>query len=289
MVNGARSLADGKGLDLRVELLAAPWVETDRTLLERVLRNLLDNAIKYTDEGAVTVTLALAEGGCEISVTDTGLGIAPHEQTRIFEEFYQLGNTARDRRKGLGLGLSIVHRLVPMLGGRIGLYSVPGRGSTFTITLPAIDPVRLPEPAAVAEAPRRLDGIAVLLIEDDVGVRVGTKLLLEGLGCTVTETGGTAQALSAVDRAAPDVAIVDIRLPDGDDGLHATRRLRARAPRLPVVLVSGETSPERLREADRLGAPLLVKPVDEAELVDAVIAVLGERNGRARPAGPAQE
>ncbi|MEZ5659334.1 MAG: hybrid sensor histidine kinase/response regulator [Burkholderiaceae bacterium] len=277
VVAATRSLAASKGLDLRVELLASSWIMSDRLLLERVLRNLLDNAIKYTAEGAITVTVARgADGQCEIAVADTGIGIAAHEQPRVFEEFYQLGNLGRDRRKGLGLGLSIVSRLVPLLGGRISVHSVPGSGSTFTVTLPCTETQARPPEPVVEVPPPRLDGIIVLLIEDDIGVRLGTRLLLEGLGCSVIEAGSTQQALDAIAHIEPDVTLTDLRLPDGDDGLNAVRKLRMRLPRLPVVLVSGETAPERLRDADRIGAPLLVKPVEESALVSAIVKVLGE-------------
>ena len=125
-----------------------------------------------------------------------------------------------------------------------------------------------------AEQPTDLSGLHILLIEDDVGVRTATRVLLEELGGRVSEAVSAAEALTVMDRSKPDVVLADIRLPGSENGFDAVAQLRGRDPALRVLLISGETSPERLRDADRLGAPLLVKPVDKATLVAAIGRVL---------------
>jgi signal transduction histidine kinase len=265
-----REQAVRKGLSLDIVQDAGPFVRSDRMLLERVLRNLIDNAIKYTSEGGVTVYVGAVQGQCGIMVSDTGKGIDRAEQERIFEEFYQIGNSERDRRKGLGLGLSIVKRLVPLLGGKLSMESLPGRGSSFQIALPAVpEPPATPVPARVPDD-TALVGVHLLLIEDDIGVRMATRILLEGMGCRVSEALSTEEAVDAARRSMPDIVLADIRLPNGDDGVEAVSRLRSLKPGLPALFVSGETSPDRLREIDQLGSILLVKPVDRAILIRAI-------------------
>ena len=179
-----RPLANGKGLEFHV---AAPdiLVETDPVLLERLVRNLVDNAFKYTAAGNVTLDTEVDGTKVRIIVRDTGPGIPAAERERIFEEFYQIGNPERDRVQGLGLGLAIVQRLADLLVLELTLESEPGRGSTFTVTVPPA-PERRAVPrvsgAPVAAKPRALDGARVLVIDDEPDVRAGMRTLLEHLG-----------------------------------------------------------------------------------------------------------
>ncbi|WP_198164879.1 sensor histidine kinase [Roseateles depolymerans] len=138
--------AQRKQLVLRLDCPPNACVESDPVLLERVVRNLIDNAIKYTQKGEVAVEVSQSqdEGLWRLAVRDTGMGIPEHEQARIFEEFYQVGNPERDRAKGLGLGLSIVTRLVDLLDLHLALRSVPGQGSSFTLNVTAADPADIP-------------------------------------------------------------------------------------------------------------------------------------------------
>ncbi len=270
-------------------------VRTDPLLLERVLGNLLDNAIKVTTRGGVVVGARRRADRVVIEVHDSGPGIAEAERERIFEEFYQLDNPARDRAKGLGLGLAIVRRLATLLGHTIELGSVPGRGTTFRVVA---ERVAAPEPAPAESAlaiPGRsttLTGRRVLVVEDDEAVRAGLVALLRDWGCRVEAAtdAGAARALARTIRdpgSRPEALIVDYRLPDGFDGLAAIDDIRRviGAP-VPALVVSGASSPEDIGRIKASAIPWLSKPVAPARLRAALAFVLGE-GGRAPEADPA--
>ncbi len=274
-----RPLANGKGLEFHV---VAPdlLVESDPVLLGRLVRNLVDNAFKYTAAGNVTLAAETDGSRVRISVRDTGPGIPAAERERIFEEFYQIGNPERDRVQGLGLGLAIVQRLAHLLGLELQLESEPGRGSTFSVTVPpAAERRAAPRaPAAPDEAaPRVLDGARVLVIDDEPSVRAGMRALLEQLGCRVAVCSGYADAERLIDQdGLEDVHVIvsDFRLRQHESGIDTVRRLRARLGDVPALLVSGDTAPERLREAQSSGLPLLHKPVSADKLMEAMLAAL---------------
>lgn len=258
-------IAGDAGVALTVDSPGTECVHTDELLLGRVVGNLLDNAIKYARCGEVSLTLACDAGLVTLIVADNGAGIPADEQERIFEEFYQLDNPERNRTKGLGLGLSIVKRLVVLLGARMEMASLPGHGTTFYLMLPAHSGQAAPA-AACAVLPGSLAGRTVLVVDDEKPVREGMRALLERLGATVTEADGIKQALAVIDGCRPDLLLADLRLPGEDDGFALVREIRARLPNLPVILISGDTSPERLLEASEVGIPLLHKPPPIAEL-----------------------
>jgi signal transduction histidine kinase/CheY-like chemotaxis protein len=277
-----RPLANGKGLEFHV---TAPDIlmQTDPVLFERLVRNLVDNAFKYTAAGNVKLNAEVEGGKVRISVRDTGPGIPPAERERIFEEFYQIGNPERDRVQGLGLGLAIVQRISQLLGLELKLESEPGRGSTFTVTAPlAMERRAVPRapatPAAPDEAaPRVLDGARVLVIDDEPDVRAGMRALLEQLGCRVAVCSGYADAARLIDQdGLEDVHMIvsDFRLRQHESGIDTVRRLRERLGEVPALLVSGDTAPERLREAQSSGLPLLHKPVSADKLMEAMLAAL---------------
>jgi signal transduction histidine kinase/ActR/RegA family two-component response regulator len=274
-----RPVANGKGLEFHV---AAPdlLVETDHVLLERLVRNLVDNAFKYTAAGNVTLAAEMPGGMARVSVRDTGPGIPVAERERIFEEFYQIGNPERDRVQGLGLGLAIVQRLAQLLGLTLTLESEPGRGSTFTVTIPpATERRAFPRaPAGQHEqASRALEGARILVIDDESDVRAGMRSLLERLGCTVSVCSGYADAERLIDHdGLEDVHLIvsDFRLRAHESGIDTVRRLRERLGNVPALLVSGDTAPERLREARSSGLPLLHKPVSAEKLTEAILAAL---------------
>ncbi len=273
--------AEEAGLQLRIR--ATPlWVHTDPQLLQRLLANLVENAIKYTPQGGVLV-LARARGPqVWIEVIDTGVGIAPEHAERVFDEFYQVDNPGRDRSRGLGMGLAIVRRLAALLGHTIALHSQVGRGSRFRLVLPAAAPppasATTPPPPEAVETPhlpRR-----VLLIDDEADIAHAAVALLGGWGIALTAVDNEARADEALARAARsgepfDALLCDYRLADGADGLLAAQRLRARhAPHLPLLLITGETAPERLQRVRDAGVPVLYKPVDPVALRRALGALV---------------
>jgi CheY-like chemotaxis protein len=214
------------------------------------------------------VTLGLRREGNDalIEIRDSGIGIPPELQARVFEEFYQIGNPQRDRTRGLGLGLSIVKRLCDLLGARLTMHSAVGEGTRFEIRLPvavATEAEPAPSPAATASALARI----VLVIDDELSVRQSMRVLLEELGCTVLDAPSTLVAQQIATEHPIDLVLSDMRLADGDSGLEATRQVRLLRPDARAVLITGDTAPERLREAQASGLPLLHKPVNLESLI----------------------
>jgi len=252
-------------------------VQTDGTLLERVLRNLLANALRYTKEGRVLFGVRRRPGVVRIEVWDTGIGIAENQIDRIFQDFYQVGNAARDRREGLGMGLSIAKRLIVMLGGTLDVRSTPGKGSCFTVGLPtcAEDEAAHAAPRAPQagdDAPAHGTDALVLLVEDDAVIRMALAMMLEGWGYRVVDAGSVAEALEHITAGVePDLVLADYRLPDGETGLMLMDTVRRRQGRdTPGVLLTGDTSADRLREAAAAQCALLHKPIQPTLLQDTV-------------------
>jgi signal transduction histidine kinase len=239
-------------------------VRADPILLERIARNLLENAIRFTESGRVSLRLRQSGNDALLSVSDTGRGIPREEHSRVYEEFYQLHNPERDRTQGLGLGLSIVKRLVDLLGYRIELDSTPGRGTTFTVTLPgAVRPRPGASPQPVRAAPADVAGLKVLVIEDDAEARVAMDLTLRGWGCDALAASSLeeARAALAMRGARADVVLSDFRLAKGADGIAAIEALRAEFGPMPAALLTGDISGDRLLELSASGLPVLHKPV----------------------------
>jgi signal transduction histidine kinase len=266
--------ARSKGLALSLACDAEGVAQTDPMLLERIVRNLVDNAIKYTDAGRVELALARAPGGFVVRVEDSGRGIDAAEQARVFEEFYQTANPERDRTKGLGLGLAIVKRLADLLQLRLEMDSLPGEGTRFRLFLAAAaDTAQVgahaaaPEPASIAAH--------VLVVDDEEAIRVATKTLLESLGCRATLADGTERAVAAARSARPDVVLADFRLRGEDNGIAAVHAVRALYPDLPAILLSGDIAPDRLREAEAAGIAMLHKPVPADMLKRAIAEAVG--------------
>ena len=269
--------AEAAGLRLAVHVADSQAATvSDPQMLERVLRNLLSNAVKYTRQGGVLLacrTRTAADGtrAHRIEVWDSGIGIAPAERERVFEEFFQAGNAARDRRSGLGLGLAIAQRVAWLLQLRVTLHSRPGRGSVFFVdglTPAGTLPLRA---AAARQQTRRLQGLNVAVLEDDAEVRDAMRRLLQQWGCRSVEASDAAALLDQWPPGAVAHAVVaDVRLPAGRHGPDEAHALCAAWGRkLPLLLVSGETAPDTLKALQALdGARQLVltKPVSPARL-----------------------
>ena len=267
--------AAAKGVALRV-LPCSLWVRTDPVLFERILRNLVSNAVRYTDRGRVVVGCRRG-AAVRVEVWDTGRGIPAGLQQAVFEEFYQIGNQQRDRSAGLGLGLAIVRRLTALLGMPLALRSEEGRGSVFSLAVPRAVPVRsAPVAAAVPEPlPRPGSGRLILVIDDEPAIRAAMQALLTGWGHQVIAAGSCAEMLGRLEfcPAVPDLLICDYRLSGGEDGIVTIGRLQSEYnDELPAILVTGDTAPERLQEARASGLALLHKPVEHTHLRRAIEA-----------------
>lgn len=260
-------LADARGLQWRLRPTAL-WVRSDAQQLERMLRNLLSNALNHTQAGGVLLAAQRRGGRVRLSVWDTGPGIPPEQHQRIFQEFVQLENPGRDRRRGHGLGLAIVARLSRLLEHPVELRSRVGRGSRFSLSLPLADPAERTEPMSREVSVEPLRGRRVALVEDDEAVRQATEDLLRTWGCEVWAAPAAAPLLQRLQAAGvrPERVISDWRLADGD-GLAAIEALRVWAGRdVPALLLSGETMPlERLRLDERRITPAS-KPLPAAAL-----------------------
>jgi signal transduction histidine kinase/CheY-like chemotaxis protein len=253
-----------KGLFLRVRGCNL-WVRSDPVLLERILRNLVSNAVRYTDRGGVLVGCR-RRGLLRIEVWDTGRGILPAHIQHVFEEFFQIDNPERDRAKGLGLGLAIVRRLAGLLGHKIGVASRPGRGSVFRIDVPMAEAERQVPPKIAAAA--MAQGL-IAVVDDEVAIQEGMRSLLSGWGHGVVCAGSGDDILSRLEAyaQAPDLIVCDYRLRGSETGAGVIGRLRARYGRdIPGVLITGDTAPDRLEEASASGMLLLHKPVANSRL-----------------------
>jgi signal transduction histidine kinase/integral membrane sensor domain MASE1 len=258
------AMAHKKGLSLRIVSNSA-WVRSDPILLERILMNLVSNAVGCTAGGGIVVGCRRRDGQLRIEVWDSGPGIPKDQYQNIFAEFHQLGGPQHERG-GLGLGLAIVDRLCRLLDHLVELTSVVGSGSRFSVIVPlVVAPALAPEPEASVQAPLgSISGKLVVVIDDDALVLDGTGRLLRGWGCDVVTAGSAHVALAGLaerDRT-PDLIISDYRLSDGQNGIEAIEKLReAFDLSIPAFLISGDTAPKRLQEARASGYHLLHKPV----------------------------
>ena len=247
-------------------------VDSDPVLVERILRNLVCNAVRYTDRGRVLV-------GCRrgprvrVEVWDTGRGIPPEHQVEVFQEFYQLDNPERDRTKGLGLGLAIVKRLTALLGCPLSLRSRPGEGSVFTVEFPrAAAATAYPVVSAEAPPPLAQAGL-VLVLDDEADICDAMESLLRSWGYEVVAAGSCAEMLERIATCPtrPILIISDYRLRGEEHGIAAIEQLESQYnDDIPAMLITGDTAPDRLKEAQESGYLLLHKPVANARLRAAI-------------------
>ena len=272
------SLAAKKGVQLQVEI-SRECVHSDPSLVEQILRNLVSNAVKYTREGTVRLRAARVRAIVRIEVSDTGVGIPPDQLPLIYDEFYQVGISTNSSREGYGLGLSIVQRLVNLLGLELLVESEVGKGSMFTLTLPAsrtgadVAHSETPAPAKLNELRGRC---RVLLVEDDLAVRDATRLLLKVEGYHVTAVASLTEAMRAA-RAAEgvDLLVTDYHLQDGETGTQVIAAIREalQAP-LKAVLLTGDTS-NAIKELPRdPSLRIASKPIRAEELLTIIRGLL---------------
>jgi signal transduction histidine kinase/ActR/RegA family two-component response regulator len=269
--------ARAKGIELHV-LRCSAFAKSDPVLVERILRNLVSNAVRYTDSGRVVVGCRRHRGALRISVYDTGVGIDSEEQALVFEEFYQVANRERDRSKGLGLGLAIVDRLARLLEAPVLLRSRLGHGSLFAFDLQRAEPVELPAIRLNRDSVgnRDLTGTLVVLVDDEELILDAAQTLLKQWNCTVIAATSGREALrqlAGVTRP-PDVVICDYRLRENEDGVGVVAALRNEFNAdIPALLITGDTDPAQIRAIAASGLAVLHKPLREEELNAAICAL----------------
>lgn len=249
-----------KGLILETNLMPAP-VFSDPIIWERIVRNLLDNSVKYTENGKIRISTCVVDMKSCITIDDSGKGIAHDQLEKIFEEFYQIDNPGRDRSLGLGLGLSIVQRMSKLINADLSIQSTPKQGTRIELQLDAYTGDFI---ANQAPAPRTdlLKGKGILLIDDEYSIIASTTILLEMWGVCVYSATDMNDALEIIkDHSDIDLIIADLRLRNGENGIHVIQNLRQILGVLPALIISGETSPERLSDAKQYDLTILQKPI----------------------------
>ncbi len=264
------------------------FAHTDGLLLERILRNLVSNAIRYSEDGGVLVACRPRQGQLLIQVWDSGIGVAESSLPHIFDEFYQVQSQrplAPHQRKGLGLGLAIVKRLADLMQAPLSVRSRVGHGTVFTLGVPQGREPRGELPPSASHASRlglSLEGRRIVVVEDEPAVREGLTVLLESWGAQVEafdDLQALKRRLAAPDAAAPELSIVDYRLPEGRTGIDALGAVRARWPdrSLPAIVITGSSLGGHEAEAELHDFHLLIKPVTPNKLRAMIAFKLGRR------------
>ncbi|HVY08200.1 MAG TPA: hybrid sensor histidine kinase/response regulator [Burkholderiales bacterium] len=267
--------ARNKGLELRV-VNSSATVHSDPAMVERMLRNLVLNAILHTGSGKVLVGCRRRKGRLNVRVYDTGPGIPRELHGKVFQEFFQIGNPERDRTKGLGLGLAIVERLAKLLSAPVKLESEPGKGAMFAFELPRVRQDDVPAHMRTdpnMRARKNFEGMMVVVIDDEAPVLDAMRGLLEMWGCRVVTASSGSEALKKLGSITrvPDMLVCDYRLRDDEDGIGVIGALRAEFnDDIPAMLITGDTGPERIREIQGSGLTVLHKPLQENELRSAL-------------------
>jgi two-component system, sensor histidine kinase len=242
-------------------------LNSDPVLFERIIRNLVENAIRYTAEGGITLVLAEKTGCFEVSVTDSGIGIDQPEQERIFQEYYQTAKSPEAQEIGMGLGLAIVRRLCNLLDFKISLHSKPGHGSVFNVEIPKALVARIAPTQAVEPALSHLDlqGRRVLVIDDDPLVREALTAALTSWGAEVAPCAALSELEALLDqKPEPDIAIIDYRLAEGPMGLEVAHQIHELRPAIKRIMMTGELLLDPQLEASSM--PILRKPVSHEQL-----------------------
>ena len=277
-----RMMAESRGLRLIVRKTEA-WARCDRTMLARILNNLVSNALRYTDDGGVLVGVRHMDSGqLRIDVWDTGSGIAPEHQQQVFDEFYQVRRShehGAERTRGLGLGLATVRRLAQLIGCEVQLKSTLHRGTCVSLVLERAAPEAASD---AADLPVDISGLRIIVVDDDETILHGLRALLEEWGCELLIAEDQDAALRQARQwpHPPDLVISDLRLREGRNGLEVLRAIAGHYGQDPAqpgfarLLVTGETRPDRIGEIAASRVPVLFKPVSPAKLREAMLAVV---------------
>ena len=309
VLNGLKIQAQAKGIELNLRITddVAPAVMGDALRLRQVLINLVNNAIKFTDHGSVTLELedlgASAPGGqyLKFSVVDTGIGIPRHRQDAIFKRFTQVDQSTTRRYGGTGLGTAIAYQLVALMGGQLTVESAPGRGSTFSfaIPLPLADPrsgvpadAKLPDRQASAWVIASAAPVRILLAEDTPVNQMVLRSHLEDQGFDVVVANNGREAVEACRRQKFDLVLMDIQMPEMD-GIEATRRILAQRPmheRVPIVALTADADAQTRAACEAAGmAAVLLKPIRRVGLIEEVQGIMERHRRHAEDRLPAQQ
>lgn len=271
-----RPLAAEKGIALEAACHDLA-VHSDPKLLERVLENFVSNAIRYTERGRVSIDCRPDGDRVVISVADTGVGIARKDLESIFDEYYQINNSSRDRRQGLGLGLAIARHIARLLNLSVDVQSEPGRGSTFSVAVPRAESLvvvgRAEDATVTAKHSDRQP--VVLLVDDDEAIINASTLLLRSAGIHVYSAQDHEEAMARVaDGAKPDLLLCDYRLV-GKSGIEVVRHVRqAIAENVPSIILTGDTSQREIEEAGLPNCTVVHKPADPDRLLNLIQSML---------------
>jgi PAS domain S-box-containing protein len=283
-----KPLAALKGIKLAV-VSSHRRLRTDPALLERILRNLVSNAVNHVEKGRILIGCRRRRGQTAIEVLDSGPGIPQDQLGLIFQEFWQGGDSSGGKRGGFGLGLAIVDRLCTLLGHPISVRSQPGRGTVFQIIIPEAQAqtAEAGEPNLDAEPD---EPCSILVIDDDEAIRDGMTMLLSSWGHSVMAASDAERAFALLDQKPfdPDIILADHRLEGGQSGIEAIRAVQHKLGRdIPSIIITGDTSPRRLLAVTESGFPLLHKPVAPQPLKAAIAELIGksrrEETERAEP------
>jgi signal transduction histidine kinase/ActR/RegA family two-component response regulator len=281
IVASYRRVAGSKGVDLNCGPPVDGLIYSDQCLLGRMIRNLVENAIRYTEQGHIVLSCTLSGDSARVEVGDTGIGIAPDQLGRIFEEFHQVGNPERDKARGLGLGLAIVQRLSTILDHSVEVRSDLGNGSTFSIRVP-VAAAAAAHPVPSSNGPALVNngtGRQVVLIDDDPMVLLALGSVFEGWGYQVTMAGSKDEALERLQSSprTPHLIVSDYRLRNGMVGTDAIKGIRASCGAVvPSIILTGETGNECVVDAEETGSMILHKPVTPHQLSFVLKRLLGE-------------
>ena len=279
MVTQLEEQARGKGiaLQLAVDPALPDWLRGDPLRLTQILFNLLGNAIKFTLQGGVTLSVSRQGEQLLFAVSDTGIGIAPEQCAELFLPFRQLDPSMTRRFGGSGLGLAICRHLVELMGGEIGVESQLGQGSRFWFRIPCSSAAAAPEPFHDELA---IGPLNILLVEDSPVNQQVIQALLHKLGHSVRLAGNGYEALRAVAQELPQLVLMDLRMPEMD-GLEASRRLKRQYPQLPILALTANTAEEDRAACLHVGmSELVAKPVTSNGLRMALTAIFGKKNGQ---------
>ncbi|WP_156927284.1 ATP-binding response regulator [Azospirillum halopraeferens] len=280
LVEEVRPQAMDKGLTLKARLHPAR-VHADPLLLERIVRNLLSNAVRYTRTGTVMIAMRRRGDAIRVEVWDTGFGIPEEQRAAIFEEFHQLENPERDRTRGFGLGLAIVQRLAGLMKLPLDVRSQVGRGSVFAVSVPLSRIATAPRADTVpgAGSGDTLSGRTVLAVDDEEMVLFGLRMMLEAWGCTVVAAADLGEVIAGLDQMdnPPDIILTDLRLPGESSGFDVIRRVRRLYRRdVPAIVLTGETFESPLAGGNHPRCWMLRKPLQPDELRQVLIGALDE-------------